>query len=147
MTRFHKIIAVLCALVAALVVTIFRMQIGIAQRTDPAQRVERGQHLVENVAMCADCHSPRLASGEFDRSRWLQGAPVPYKPLADTPWAPVAPAIAGLPGYSEEQAVVLLMTGQRPGGKGCLPPMPAYRLSRDEALYVVAYLKSLPTGR
>ncbi len=147
MTRFHKIIALLCALVAALVVTIFRMQIGIAQRSDPAQRVERGRHLVENVAMCAECHTPRLRSGALDRSRWLQGAPMAYKPLGETPWAPLAPAIAGLPGYSEEQAVVLLMTGQKPGGAACLPPMPAYRLSRDEALDVVAYLKSLPAGR
>jgi hypothetical protein len=147
MTKIHKIIALLCALVAALIVTIFRMQIGIAHRTDPAQRTERGRHLVENVAMCADCHSPRLASGDFDRTRWLQGGPVGFKPLIDMPWAPVAPSLAGLPGYTEEQAVTFLMTGQRPSGVPCLPPMPAYRFSRDEATDVVAYLKSLSTAR
>lgn len=147
MTRFHKIIAVLCALVAALIVTIFRMQIGIAQRTDPAQRVERGRLLVENVAMCADCHSPRLATGEFDRSRWLQGAPLGFKPLGEMPWAEAAPAIAGLPGYTEEQGVAFLRTGRRPSGASSLPPMPAYRLSAEDAADVVAYLKSLPAAR
>src|SRR5215469_17676469 len=40
--------------------------------------VVRGQYIVENVAMCPTCHTPRLADGELDRSRWLTGAPVPY---------------------------------------------------------------------
>jgi mono/diheme cytochrome c family protein len=147
MNRLHKIIALLCALVAALIVTIFRMQIGIAHRTDPAQRVERGRMLVENVAMCADCHSPRLPTGEFDRSRWLQGGPLGFKPAGEMPWAPVAPPIAGVPGYTAEQAVEFLMTGQRPSGVPCLPPMPAYRLSAEDAADVVAYLKSWSAGR
>jgi mono/diheme cytochrome c family protein len=146
MTKLHKIIALLCAFVAALIVTIFRMQIGIAARDNPSpeQRIERGRALVENVAMCADCHTPRLPTGAFDRARWLQGGPVGFKPLMEMPWAAVAPGIAGLPGYTEEQGVAFLMTGKRPDGRECLPPMPAYRLSGDEARAVVAYLRSLP---
>lgn len=149
MNKYHKIIALLCAFIAALIVTLFRMQIGIAARDNPSpeQRVERGRHLVEKVGMCADCHSPRLASGEFDRARWLQGAPLGFKPLMEMPWAAVAPGIAGLPGYTEEQGTAFLMTGVRPNGAKCLPPMPEYRLSRDEAADVVAYLRSLAAGR
>jgi cytochrome c553 len=147
MTKLHKIIALLCALVAALIVTIFRMQIGIAHRTDPAQSVERGRVLVENVAMCADCHSPRLQTGEFDRSRWLQGGPLGFKPLMEMPWAPFAPSIAGLPGLTEEQGEVFFTTGRRPSGVPCLPPMPAYRFSKEDATDLVAYLKSLPAAQ
>ena len=149
MTRLHKIIAVLCAFIAALVVTVFRMQIGIAARENPTveQRIERGRHLVENVAMCADCHTPRLASGAFDRARWLQGAPLGFAPVAEMPWAAVAPSIAGLPGVTDEQGIQFFMTGQRPGGAKCLPPMPEYRLSREEAADVVAYLRSLPAAQ
>lgn len=147
MTKLHKIIAVLCALVAALVVTLFRMQIGIMHQNDPTQRLERGRYLVENVAMCADCHAPRLATGELDRSRWLQGRTLEFKPAVEMPWASVAPSITGMPGYSEEQAVVFLTTGLRPNGTICRPPMPAYQLSREDAAAVVTYLKSLPAVR
>lgn len=107
-------------------------------------KVERGKHLVENVAQCADCHSARLPSGEFDRSKWLQGAPLGFKPLVEMPWNPVAPPIAGLPTMTtDEQAVEFLMSGKRPSGAPVLPPMPPYRLKRDEAEAVVAYLRSL----
>ena len=40
--------------------------------------VARGKYIVEDVAMCGTCHTPRLSNGELDRSRWLAGAPVPY---------------------------------------------------------------------
>ncbi|MGC4072768.1 MAG: c-type cytochrome [Nibricoccus sp.] len=149
MTKLHKIIALLCALVAALIVTLFRMQIGIAARDNPSpeQRIERGKNLVVKIAQCADCHTPRLANGRLDETRWLQGSPLGFKSLMEMPWAPVAAPIAGLPGYTEEQAVTFFTTGTRPSGVPCLPPMPEYRLSRDEAVDVVAYLKSLPPAK
>lgn len=145
MSRYHKIIAIFCAFIAALIVTLFRMQIGIASRENPTpeQRIELGRTFVENVGMCADCHTPRLPGGAFDRSRWLQGAPLPFAPSQPMPWNPTAPSIAGLPGYTEEQGIEFLMTGKRPSGMPCLPPMPEYRLGRYDAANVVAYLKSL----
>jgi mono/diheme cytochrome c family protein len=35
---------------------------------------ERGRYLVEEVAKCTECHTPRNAQGELDHSAWLQGA-------------------------------------------------------------------------
>src|SRR5271168_1993321 len=47
----------------------------------------RGKYLVEGVAMCGQCHTPRDSQGNFDRSRWLQGGPVPYQPpMPDSNW-------------------------------------------------------------
>lgn len=112
-----------------------------------ADLVARGRHLVENVALCADCHSPRLPTGELDRSRWLLGAPIGFKPTVEMPWAPVAPPLAGLPGYTDEQAVTLLTTGVRHDGRPPLPPMPGFKLTRDEALAVVAYLRAVAPVR
>ena len=66
-----------------------------------------------------------------------------FKPLMEMPWAAAAPGIAGLPGYTDEQAVAFLMTGVRPNGTKCLPPMPEYRMSHAEAGDVAAYLRSL----
>lgn len=116
---------------------------AFAFATEPASLLEKGRHLVENVSMCADCHSPRLPTGEFDRGRWLQGSPLGFKPLFEMPWMPIAPSLAGLPGYTDEQAIKFFMTGERPGGAPVLPPMPAYRFNKDEAQAVLAYLRSL----
>ncbi len=39
--------------------------------------LERGRYLVEGLAHCAECHTPRNAVGALDRSRWMAGAPNP----------------------------------------------------------------------
>jgi mono/diheme cytochrome c family protein len=110
----------------------------------PAQ-LARGKYLVEQVAMCIDCHSPRDQQGQFIRAKWLHGAPLDFKNIVPMPkWAEIAPPLAGLPGWSVEQAVALLMTGKDPHGDAPEPPMPAYRMSREDATAVVSYLKSLP---
>ena len=54
-----------------------------------------------------------------------------------------APAIAGLPDYTDEQMLTFLQTGRRPDGSTALPPMPAYRLASADAEAIVAYLKGL----
>ena len=80
--------------------------------------VARGKYLVEQVAMCADCHSPRGPKGEFIRERWLQGAPLDFKNTIPMPrWAEVAPPLAGLPGWSEAEIVTLLTTGKDQKGE------------------------------
>lgn len=108
------------------------------------ERVKHGQYLVERVAMCIECHTPRNALGELDRTKLLQGAPVPVRaPFLDQQWAFQAPNIAGVPGWTTPDAVRLLETGRRAGGTSPKPPMPGYRLTRDDAEAVVAYLKSL----
>src|SRR5271170_326525 len=45
-----------------------------------AADVARGKYLVESVAICGQCHTPRDGNGNLDRARWLQGAPVPWLP-------------------------------------------------------------------
>lgn len=110
-----------------------------------ADRVERGRHLVHRVVLCIDCHSPRNERGEHIESQHLTGSPIPFQPTVAMPWAPSAPRLAGLPaGYTEAQLEHFLITGERPHGlPPTLPPMPPYRLDRDDAQAVVAYLRSL----
>jgi mono/diheme cytochrome c family protein len=113
-----------------------------------ATQIARGRYLVEKVAMCADCHSPRDEKGQFIRDRWLLGSVVTFKSTVPVPrWAEVAPPIAGLPGLTPEQGITFLMTGKEPSGETPDPPMPEYRMNREDAAAVVAYLRSLaPTG-
>jgi len=107
--------------------------------------VRRGAYLVHHVARCADCHTPRDPDGRPLPDRTLQGAPVPVaSPYAHWDWAVRAPAIAGLSGWSDEDAARFLMTGIVPRtGREPRRPMPAYRLSEEDAKAVVAYLRSL----
>jgi mono/diheme cytochrome c family protein len=109
----------------------------------PAQ-IQRGQYLVEHVAMCADCHTPKTDAGAYDRSQWLLGDMVDFKPLQPRPFAVVAPMIAGLPNFpTDAQALKFFETGTNEVGKLALPPMPQFRFNQEDATAVVAYLRSL----
>jgi mono/diheme cytochrome c family protein len=106
--------------------------------------VERGKYLVENIANCTQCHTPRESSGDLIRAKLFDGAAVPVgKPSWANTWAEFAPRIAGLPQYSDEQAVKLLSTGIGREGKPLRAPMPVFRMTQQDAQDVVMYLKSL----
>lgn len=110
----------------------------------PEARIKRGQYLAERVALCTDCHTERDWKGKQNRERWLRGARLDFKPARLMPWAEVAPDIAGLPTFAnDEQAVNYFKTGQKPDQKSSKPPMPQYRLDEDDAEALVAYLRSL----
>lgn len=118
---------------------------GVVAAASRADQLARGKYLVHHVAMCVQCHTPRDASGALDRTRLLKGAPVPVgSPFPTQQWAPIAPAIAGLPGLSDDDEIALLTTGRRLGNPAPRPPMPPFRLTRADAEAVVAYLRSLP---
>ncbi|MGC2110936.1 MAG: c-type cytochrome [Candidatus Korobacteraceae bacterium] len=106
--------------------------------------VARGQYIVEDVAMCGTCHTPRKADGDLDRSRWLAGAPVPYLPARpDTDWPILAPRLAGLPPTNDSGMITLLTTGIWTNGQQLRDPMPKFHMTRADAEAVLAYLKSL----
>ncbi len=106
--------------------------------------VARGRYLVHHVAMCVQCHSPRNAAGDLIPDRLLTGAPMPVSPPAGRDdWGLTAPHLAGLPGWEPEAIETLLVTGRLPNGFAPDAPMPPFRLSREDANAVVAYLKSL----
>ena len=104
----------------------------------------RGEYIVNNVAVCSQCHTPRSSTGAPDRSRWLEGAPlwlISAEPVEN--WPLQAPRIAGaLPGTDAEM-VKLLTTGIWKTGTYLRPPMPQFRMSSEDAESVVAYLKSV----
>jgi len=132
---------ILLAVLAACEVSAAQVSI----HTSSAEQLQRGQYLVEHVAMCVQCHTPRNAQGELDRTQLLQGASIPVPaPFPTSQWAFEAPKIAGLPGWLAEDAVRLLHTGRSARGYAPRPPMPPFRMTQEDAAAVVAYLKSLP---
>lgn len=110
----------------------------------PAGNTDHGKYLVEHVAMCIQCHTPHMENGRLIREQLLMGAAVPVtSPFDGVLWANTAPRIAGLPQYTEEDAVRLLTTGIGRNGNPLRPPMPPFRMNDQDAKDVVAYLKSL----
>jgi mono/diheme cytochrome c family protein len=109
-----------------------------------AATLAHGKYLVDNVAGCADCHSPVNEKGEVVKEQYLQGAALPFKPSVPMPvWADTAPNIAGLPGWDKDAAIKFLMTGIAYNGLPARPPMPQFRLHQQDAVAIVEYLKSL----
>ncbi len=138
-------VAVSLLFVASLVAAITLAAAPPQAKDNNTALVARGKYLVNNAVMCADCHTPRDAKGQFIRNQWLQGAPLGFKPVHPVPgWADVALPIAGLPSMaSDEEAIKFLMTGKRADGSMAAPPMPEFRFNRRDAEAIVAYLRSL----
>jgi mono/diheme cytochrome c family protein len=106
--------------------------------------IERGRYLVQQVGLCGDCHTPHNEKGEPVTDQAFQGASTIFKPLQPVPnWAEYTPALAGFPGFTDDQALTFLTTGKDASGQLAAPPMPQYRFSREDAAAVLAYLKSL----
>ena len=110
--------------------------------------LKRGAYLVNSVAQCGNCHTPRNAKGELDTTRHLQGAPIWFKPtkIKFEKWENTAPNItaSGLATKWSEEKLVKLLTST---GVEADAPMPAFKLTVDDARAVVAYLRSLPGKR
>jgi mono/diheme cytochrome c family protein len=145
----HQQSAKLLAQVSALAVFCMLCAIspGRAQEAKPAANaasVTRGRYIVEGVAMCGTCHTPHDINGQPDPNHALQGAALwlsPTLPVAD--WPLRAPRIGGNPPATDDQLVTLLTTGIWIDGKRLRPPMPQFRMTREDAQAVVAYLRAL----
>jgi mono/diheme cytochrome c family protein len=106
--------------------------------------IERGRYIVEDVAMCELCHTPRDEHGNPDRGRWLKGGPTQLRPSYPAPtWTFIEPKIGGGPPGTDADFIKLLTTGIARTGLPPNPPMPPFRMTQSDAQAVLAYLKSL----
>lgn len=113
-----------------------------------APEIARGKYLVDNVAMCSECHTPRDSEGNLDRQAYLEGAPVWIVPTKHIPdWAQYAPVLAGLPSYTDDQMQNVLEHGIGPNGDTIRPPMHIYHMNPEDTKAIIAYLRSLPVRK
>jgi mono/diheme cytochrome c family protein len=111
-----------------------------------ASQIERGRYLTHDVAMCVQCHTPRDATGALVESEEFMGGTFPVGPprfIPEAAWCITTPRVAGLPGFTDAEAIEFFMTGARLGRHQPKWPMPPFRMSRPDAEAVVAYLRSL----
>ncbi len=113
----------------------------VAGDLTPPQR--RGRYLVEAMAHCGECHTPRNALGGMDKGRWLAG-------VTDSSGKEVFPNItpAALE-WSEPEIVEYLTTGFTPdydsvGGEMTHVVENMARLPESDRAAIAAYLKLVP---
>lgn len=109
----------------------------------PTPEVEHGRYLVEALAHCGECHTPRDVTGGLDRARWMQGAPNPS-------------GKGKIPGITPDQLdwsardiAYYLETGLTPdydsaGGQMAKVITNIAHLSEEDRTAIAAYLKALP---
>lgn len=122
--------------------------IALAQDTSKDPKIERGRYLVEQVAKCQDCHTPKMDNGDFIRSQWMKGTTLGFTPAAPVPnWKSKAPDVSAnsviMKRWGEEGMVRFLETGKNPRGNKAGAPMPTYNLLHEDAEAVAAFLKSV----
>jgi mono/diheme cytochrome c family protein len=124
------------------------VQVSAQQPSAPtsaiAGNLEHGRYIVERVAMCYECHSARDPQGNIITGTRYKGGPMPMRPPWQSNWPVQIPRIAGLPGYSDAEALRLLTEGAiKRDGTQLRYPMPRFRMSEQDAKDVIAYLRSL----
>jgi mono/diheme cytochrome c family protein len=114
----------------------------------PQGGVERGRYLVEHVALCIDCHTPRNFMGVPDRSLYLAGAK--KGPLGKEIPNITPDKETGIGDWSRNNIAELLLTGTKPDldkVEGLMAEVveAGYKnMKREDALAIADYLKSIP---
>jgi mono/diheme cytochrome c family protein len=117
-------------------------------RADPgrAPPVNRGAYLVEALAHCGECHTPRGWLGATSRDQWLAGARFGADSLAPN----LTPHPSGLAAWSESDIAYLLEYGVTPEGDAMGGEMGEViqngtsKLTAEDRRAIAAYLKSVP---
>jgi len=120
-------------------------------KDDPAHTADwnRGRYVVDALAHCAACHSPRTLTMAMDKSRLLAGGQVgPWTAYNITP-----DPVAGIGAWSDAELAAYLRTGFAPGRASASGPMAEavehslQYLSDADVRAVVGYLRSVPARR
>jgi len=122
----------------------------------PSEPVARGRYLVQSVAVCTDCHTPRTRVGAPNRKLYLAGT-------NDGPDGESVPNITpdsetGIGDWSETHIVHLLQSGMKPDGddvEGLMAQVimgvgggPGFAAAPESELHAIAaYLKTVPPIR
>jgi len=122
---------------------LLNLQDGFTLTGDLTDAQQRGRYLVEALAHCAECHTPRDALGGLDRSAWMAGAPNPSGTGTIPPLTPDQLS------WSEGDIAAYLSDGFTPdfdsaGGHMVSVIANLSNLPEADRLAIAAYLKTIP---
>ncbi len=109
--------------------------------------LERGRYLVETVAACGNCHTPKGPSGPLPGKQLAGGDIIKHEDFtAAVPNITPDPE-TGIGKWTDYQILQALREGRRPDGSLIGPAMPSqsYRnLADEDARAIIAYLRTVP---
>ena len=125
---------------------------GTSVAEDPAVAIARGKYIVDVVAVCQDCHTPRDAAGAPIAAQYLSGAEcfVQLENESCLNTSNITSHETGLLNRSDEEIKRMIRDGIRPAATGdepLSPVMPYYvfhNMSEADLNAVVAYLRTVP---
>jgi mono/diheme cytochrome c family protein len=108
-----------------------------------SKKVARGRYLVETLAHCGECHTPRNAIGGLDKNAWLGGAP---NPSGKGQIPNITPSKLD---WSEADLVYYFESGLTPdydsvGGSMASVVTNLAKLPKSDRAAIAAYLKEVP---
>jgi len=108
---------------------------------------ERGQYLVETLAGCGNCHTPKGPNGPVPSKKFAGGDVIKHADFTAVTPNITPDAETGIGRWTDRQIFLAIREGKRPDGRLLGPAMPsrAYRnLADEDVKAMVAYLRSLP---
>jgi mono/diheme cytochrome c family protein len=105
----------------------------------------RGAYLVQAMAHCGECHTPRDWAGGLDTARWLAGAP---NPAGEGRIPNITPHADGIADWSERDITYALETGFTPdfdtlGSSMARVVRNTSQLTDEDRAAIAAYLKTV----
>ena len=119
----------------------------------PKSGIERGRYLVDHVALCGDCHTPRNSIGVPNRSLYLAGASAKIGPLGEAVPNITPDKETGIGDWQREEIAEVLLTGTKPdldNVQGLMyeviqgTPHGYKDMKKEDALAIADYLRSVP---
>jgi mono/diheme cytochrome c family protein len=119
----------------------------------PRSGLERGRYLVEHVAICGDCHTPRNFIGAPNRALYMAGMTEKNSPLGEGIPNITPDKETGIGDWKREDFVELLKSGTKPdldNAQGLMYEViqgvgHGYKdMTKEDALAIADYLKSIP---
>jgi mono/diheme cytochrome c family protein len=108
--------------------------------------VERGRYLVETIAACGNCHTPKGPQGDLPNMALAGGFVIEEPPFTAIASNITPDADTGIGKWTDAQLFLAIREGKRPDGSIIGPPMPfaLYRnLADDDVRAMIAYLRSV----
>jgi mono/diheme cytochrome c family protein len=109
--------------------------------------LDRGRYLVETVAACGNCHTPKGPNGPLPGKKLAGGDIIKHEDFtAAVPNITPDPE-TGLGSWTDQQILTALREGRRPDGSLIGPAMPfqSYRdLADEDVKAIIAYLRVVP---
>lgn len=119
----------------------------------PKSGIQRGRYLVDHVALCGDCHTPRNFIGAPKQSLYMAGASEKNGPLGQAVLNITPDKETGIGDWRRQDIAELLLTGIKPDAdnvQGLMyeviqgTPHGYKDMKKEDALAIADYIKSIP---